>query len=273
MTLSNGKNLKNYLKIILNKINNPNSRQERPPPRIPSGKRIYCIGDIHGRADLLLDMAKTVHEDAARFNGQKIVVFLGDYIDRGMHSKEVVTILAEASFLVEFEKVFLCGNHEQTLLDFLKGEYPVLKEWWRYGAQTTFYSYGIAIAGIPSEAKYPALQAQLQAAIPDSHLNFFQQLSRYVVVGDYCFVHAGIKPGIELAQQRDSDLFWIREEFLNSKKPHEKIIVHGHTIVSEPENWPNRIAIDTGAYLSGKLSCLVLEEDTQRMLKSVTSTR
>lgn len=257
------------MKIILSSIRTLNNPSIKCPPKIPDGTRIYCIGDIHGRDDLLLRVANSITQDAANYNGQKIVVFLGDYIDRGMKSKEVVNLLTDALFLPGFEKVFLCGNHEQTLLDFLKGDCSILKEWWRYGAQTTFYSYGIAVATIPSEAKYLTLQAQLKATIPASHLVFFQRLSRYFVVGDYCFVHAGIKPGIALARQNEMDLYWIREEFLHSKKAHEKIVVHGHSITSAPEFLPNRIGIDTGAYFSGNLTCLVLENATQRILNGM----
>lgn len=261
--------MKNYLKNILsNIVRSPLNASEVLPSKIPAGKRIYCVGDIHGRDDLLQTVINTIIKDSLDYSGQKIIVFLGDYIDRGMQSKEVVDILTDAAFLPEFEKVFLCGNHEQTLLDFLNHDPTILKEWWRYGAQTTFYSYGVAVAGIPSEAKYSVLQAQLKAAMPTMHLAFFEGLSSHFIAGDYFFVHAGIKPGVALGQQSEMDFYWIREEFLNAKKPHEKIIVHGHTIVDEPEFLSNRIGIDTGAYLSGQLTCLILEGETQRTLFS-----
>lgn len=256
------------MKTILNKIRNRNNAAEKLLPEIPAGTRIYCIGDIHGRDDLLLVLENKIIEDSLNYTGRKLIVFLGDYIDRGMGSKEVVNILTATAFLPEFDKIFLCGNHEQTLLDFLNIDSLILKDWWHYGAQTTFYSYGVAVAGIPSESKFTALQTQLIEAIPLIHLEFFQSLSSYFVAGDYFFVHAGIKPGVTLARQSDMDFYWIREEFLNSKKKHEKIIVHGHSIVSEPEILPNRIGIDTGAYLSGNLTCLVLENETLRILSS-----
>ncbi len=238
--------------------------------KIPSGKRIYCIGDIHGRDDLLRTLLNTIAKDAASYSGQKTLIFLGDYIDRGMHSKEVIETLTNAALLPEFEKIFLCGNHEQTLMSFLHEDSAGLKDWWHHGAQTTFYSYGIAIAGIPVKSKYVSLQQQLLEAIPDAHLNFYQSLKHYWIEGDYYFVHAGIKPTVPLQDQHEKDLCWIREEFLASHKIYEKMIVHGHSVVTEPEFWVNRISIDTGAYTSGKLTCLVLENETRRILDNHT---
>ena len=240
---------------------------EIPSPAIPAGMRIYAIGDIHGRNDLVRELSQKIMNDALDYQGRKLIIFLGDYIDRGRHSKQVIDILSDPNYLPNFEKTFLAGNHEQILLQFLAGDLNVLKNWWRYGAQTTFYSYGVVIAGIPTESKYAILQEQLTKAIPDQHLQFYQTLKSTLTVGDYCFVHAGIKPGVPLQAQHDNQLFWIRDEFLSSTLIHEKMMVHGHTIVKEPQFLPNRIAIDTGAYTTEKLTCLVLEDKTQRLLK------
>lgn len=260
------------MKHLLNKvISRSNTKDtEAFSPKMPSGQRVYCVGDIHGRDDLLLSLVKNIAEDAANYHGHKSIIFLGDYIDRGMRSKEVIDVLIDPAFLPEFQKIFLCGNHEQTLLDFLSSDGAILKEWWRYGAQGTFYSYGVAVIGIPSESKFPELHAQLTESIPATHIQFYQTLKASVVIGDYFFVHAGINPDLTLEQQHESDLYWIRDEFLSAKKMYEKMIVHGHSIVDDPELLPNRICIDTGAYASGKLTCLILENETQRIINNFT---
>lgn len=245
--------------------------QTPAPPKIPLGRRIYCIGDIHGREDLLLKLATLMTEDTAGYLGKKQVVFLGDYIDRGMHSKQVLDTLTDNGFLPGFEKIFLKGNHEHTLLEFLYNDSSVLKDWWRFGAQTFFYSYGLVIPGIPSESSYAKLRAELKAALPIAHLHFLQQLKPSFTLGDYFFAHAGIKPGIDLRHQHSKDLYWIRDEFLASSQMHEKVVVHGHTITPEPTVLPNRIGIDTGAYASGKLTCLILENGTQRIINNLSS--
>lgn len=237
---------------------------------IPADNRVYCIGDIHGCSDLLLDLAKVIAQDAAHYAGKKTLVFLGDYIDRGMYSKQVIDILLDEAFLSDFDKVFLSGNHEQTLLTFIHEDSAVLKDWWHYGAQATFYSYGVKYLGIPSASKFEELQMQLKEAMPINHLEFYSNLKQSFVLGDYFFVHAGIMPGLPLDLQSANDCYWIRDEFLNSTFIHEKVVVHGHTIVKEPEILPNRIGIDTGAYASGVLSCLVLEKHSRRVLTNAS---
>ena len=235
-------------------------------PYLPPGLRIYCIGDIHGRLDLLLQLHGSIEQDAAGFEGEKTLVYLGDYIDRGEQSKEVVDLLLGQP-MPGFEAVCLLGNHEQTLLDFLQHPRAVMS-WLVYGGRATLQSYGISVWREVSPQDMNDLRDELTANLPQAHLEFFQSLKPFHVAGNYGFVHAGIRPGVALQAQRSEDLLWIREEFTESRETHELIIVHGHTIRPEVEILPNRIGIDTGAFDTGILSCLVLEGSSQRLLQT-----
>lgn len=236
-------------------------------PNLPEGRRVYSIGDIHGQAHLLEELHARIEADAAGFEGRKTVVYLGDFIDRGERSKDVVDILLQP--LAGFEVVHLMGNHEKTLLDFLR--YPhAVTNWFAYGGRATVYSYGVSMRFEPSAAEIEQVCDDLKEAIPPRHLEFFQALKPFHVAGSYGFVHAGIRPGIPLQAQREDDLYWIREDFTESRAPHELVIVHGHSQTREVAWRPNRIGIDTGAYHSGILTCLVLEGTTQRLLQTGT---
>lgn len=236
-------------------------------PDCPADSRIYCIGDIHGRADLLQQVHDKILEDAASYNGTKIIIYLGDYIDRGEHSRQVIELLLTRP-LPGFDSIYLRGNHEQTLLDFLI-EAEVAHSWFNYGGLQTLVSYGVRYNKIPtSKNDLLALQNDLKERIPDGHISFFRKTRFFHSCGSYYFVHAGVKPQIALELQRPEEQLWIRDAFIEHTKPFEKIIVHGHTISDKPDFQHNRIGLDTGAYLSGKLSCLVLENDTQRVIQS-----
>jgi len=239
-------------------------RIEGEPARVPDGIRIYAIGDVHGRADLLDQVLTRIDADLAAFPAPRATqVFLGDYIDRGPDSRAVLERLIGRSRT--HDTVCLKGNHETYLLEFLKNP-SILDEWQSYGAFETLMSYGVA----PSRNADPAAQARLAAALhcalPGSHRQFLETLRRCFVCGDFLFVHAGVRPGIPLTQQRDEDLLWIREEFLRFEGGFGKIIVHGHTPVLEPDIRPNRINIDTGAYATGRLTCLMIEGDEMLFL-------
>ena len=235
-------------------------------PFAPVGQRIYCIGDIHGRLDLLQQLHQLILEDAVDHSGEKTLMYLGDYIDRGEQSKEVIDLLV-GSPLTGFKHVYLLGNHEQTLLDFLKHPRAVAA-WLTYGGRATLHSYGVATALEPSRAELDDLRDELERRLPQNHLQFYEQLLPMHVAGSYCFVHAGIRPGVAVQEQRNEDLLWIREDFTESLTTHEHIVVHGHTITPEVEWRPNRIGIDTGAFSSGVLTCLVLEGAEQRLLQT-----
>jgi len=235
-------------------------------PFLPAGQRVYCIGDIHGRLDLLQQLHRAVAADANAYDGEKTLVYLGDYIDRGEQSKEVVDLLL-AQPLEGLRPVYLLGNHEQTLLDFL--EHPShVASWLTYGGRATLRSYGVSVEEDSSRHNLYRLRDELEYQLPQSHLDFYRGLQLTHVAGSYCFVHAGIRPGLRLQEQRDEDLLWIREDFTRSTAMHEHIVVHGHSIALEVEFRPNRIGIDTGAFHTGNLTCLVLEGAQQRLLQT-----
>jgi serine/threonine protein phosphatase 1 len=241
-------------------------------PRVPDGRRVYAIGDIHGRDDLVRRLHQRIGEDAAQaWNDSdgsklaKVVVYLGDYIDRGPGSFEVVELLLDTP-LQGFEAVHLKGNHEEFLLRFWE-DGSLGEAWLRNGGLETLRSYGGEFLDLGSAGDVLAeARRRLRQALPPGHLDFFQDLASWHVEGDYLFVHAGLRPGVLLDQQKDQDLFWIRHEFLNSGADFGKVVVHGHTISPEVDMAPNRIGIDTGAYYSGHLTCLVLEGATRRFI-------
>ena len=236
-----------------------------PAPRVPEGRRIYVIGDIHGRADLLDQLHELIVADAAA-NPElnHLAVYLGDYVDRGFESRQVIDGLL-ANPLKGFETVYLKGNHEHVLLEFLKDS-DIGFNWFSIGGQSTVYSYGATHRPMNSNRDFDSIQPLFRSSLPSDHEEFFRALKPYHIEGDYLFVHAGIRPGVALADQEDVDLLSIRGEFLESNADHGKIVVHGHSIVDQPESHSNRIAIDTGAFATGRLTCLVLQETEQNFL-------
>ncbi len=226
--------------------------------------RIYAIGDVHGRVDLLdqvllrIDAHETAHPVP-----RSVEVFLGDYVDRGPASREVLDRLSARTRTRE--TVYLKGNHETFVERFLKDP-ALLSEWRRYGGIETLLSYGLVPSVNMDLAEQTRLAAAFDQALPLSHRIFLGGLRPSFTCGDYFFVHAGVRPGIPLAKQREEDLLWIREDFLLYEDTFSKIIVHGHTPVSEPDIRSNRINIDTGAYATGKLTCLMLEGDGRNFI-------
>jgi serine/threonine protein phosphatase 1 len=237
-------------------------------PKFPEGQLLYAVGDIHGRADLLADLLRQIETDAAgREAAKKTLVFLGDYIDRGPDSRGVVDMLLGGP-LEGFETYFLKGNHEALLLDFLVDP-SRLDHWLINGGDATMASYGVDIGRLALQDADPeAWRDAFAAVLPPAHLQFFKSLRLGVSVGDYLFVHAGVKPGIPIAAQAEADLVWIRGEFLNCDEPFGKIVVHGHTPAREPVTKPNRIGIDTGAVFSGQLTALRLEDGSRSFLQT-----
>ncbi|MFN3230836.1 MAG: metallophosphoesterase family protein [Alphaproteobacteria bacterium] len=240
--------------------------------------RLYAIGDVHGRVDLLNRLADDIQADAAPYEGfRKVLITLGDYIDRGPGSREVIDFL-RAPPLAGFESVNLLGNHEDLMLRFLERP-SVISDWVMNGGDATLASYGVKL--VPDwEKKEVAstLRDKLRTVLPDAHLKFLKQLKPYHVEGDYMFVHAGVRPGQPVTQQDAQDLIWIREPFLQSRKNHGKVVVHGHSVAYQPEVWPSekrtsRIGIDTGAYLTGRLTCLALAGQTRTWLQTPVNPR
>ena len=244
---------------------------QKTPEKIhsaPPATRLYAIGDIHGRADLLAALHGLILDDTAGAEAlRKVVVYLGDYIDRGSSSREVIDMLLDAP-LEGFESVHLLGNHEETMLKFLKDP-SIGSRWFLNGGNATVMSYGVGgPEGDTPDERWRNLGKALVAAVPARHIAFLKSLKPDRIEGDYLFVHAGIRPGLPLDKQKPEDQLWIRDEFLKSKTDHGKCVVHGHTITTEIESRPNRIGIDTGAYYSGMLSCLVMEGDERRVIET-----
>jgi serine/threonine protein phosphatase 1 len=238
------------------------------PPEAPENTRIYAIGDIHGRVDLLSRLHDRIREGLdPSAPGRKVVIYLGDYVDRGETSKAVIDLLLEDP-LEGFETCFLKGNHEEMMLGFLENA-PVGAMWLHNGGDATTYSYGVRMES-PSamDRRYFEMQQALREKLPENHLAFLHNLDLYRIEGGYLFVHAGIQPGTPIEKQLSQDLLWIRHEFIESSADHGHCVVHGHTIFTEPEICPNRIGIDTGAYYTNVLTCLVLEGTKQWLIQT-----
>lgn len=235
------------------------------PARLPDNMRAYAIGDIHGCARLLDLMHERIQEDAKDAPADKHVVYLGDYIDRGHDSKGVVERVMKR-VPPGFAPHYVKGNHDAALLDFLEDP-ETYRAWRSFGAADTLLSYGVRPPIYDSDEQRVAARDALRHALPEDHLAFFHALELKVTLGDYVFVHAGIRPGVSLEGQSEEDLLWIRDEFLSSTQPHEKVVVHGHTPLSGPVRTSNRISVDTGAYATGVLTCAVLEGSTCRFVQ------
>lgn len=196
---------------------------------------------------------------------ETVLVYLGDYVDRGMHSRQVIdAILADP--LPELTKVFLKGNHDDSALRFLD-DAAFGPAWFSYGGDATLLSYGVRMpAGKIGIERFEDMRRQFDLLLPPAHREFLNGLQMTYECGDYLFVHAGVRPGVRLASQKTEDLLWIRDEFLESKQDFGKVIVHGHSVTHEPELRQNRIGIDTGAYASNRLTCLILEGEKRHFI-------
>ena len=231
---------------------------------MPEPRRLYVIGDIHGRADLLERMIAAISGDLqTRPLDQCLTVTLGDYIDRGLDSRGVVERLAHNPFPTDY--IALKGNHEDLLTTFLKD--PASGDLWRRnGGLETLHSYGVDVAPLMRGRDYAETAAALRAALPPEHAAFFAGLPLTLTAQRYFLCHAGVRPGIPLKRQSEADLLWIRDEFLDSTADFGRVVVHGHTPVWEPEVCANRINVDTGAFMTGRLTCAVLEDTDIRFL-------
>lgn len=225
---------------------------------IPEGQRVYAIGDVHGQNDLLqILLGKIQDDDVARGSGQSEIVFLGDLVDRGPDSSGVI----ETAMKLQRERGnvrFLMGNHEEVFLASMKGSERATRFFTRIGGKETILSYDISIREY-MELDNEALTARLPDVIPQSHVDFVEGFEDQIVIGDYAFVHAGIRPDVPLSEQKPKDLRWIREDFLSATQLHEKMIIYGHTINEEVVEADNRIGIDTGAYYTENLTAIALE--------------
>ncbi|MDI6028719.1 metallophosphoesterase family protein [Corticibacterium sp. UT-5YL-CI-8] len=230
--------------------------------RAPEGMRLYAIGDPHGKLDLLEAMHKRIADEIARDRPTDWrVVHLGDYVDRGPDSRGVLEFLVALKQRDE-RFVFLTGNHDQGMLQFLATA-QLDGIFVRNGGTETVRSYGVdAVFESPEGAT--RTRNQLMDAIPEAHLRFLRELDYSCSFGDFFFCHAGIRPGVALDKQSRDDLIWIRGTFLDNDDLFEKVIVHGHTPQADPEILHNRVNIDTGACFTGRLTAFVAEGDVKQ---------
>lgn len=245
--------------------------KERSPPSGPRGHRAYAIGDVHGRLDLLNRLLGKIEADLRmRSSSRTTLVFLGDLIDRGPDSRGVIERLRD--FRMEGVRTyFLAGNHEEVLLRMLSGEHGLLASWLKFGGAECLASYGLDATELAKSNETSAL-ARIRRTIPEAHVRFIASFADTLSFGDYLFVHAGIRPGIDLSLQSQTDLRWIRLPFLEDHSDHGRVIVHGHTISDTVEWRANRIGIDTGAYRSGILTALGLEGEERWILDTTDET-
>jgi serine/threonine protein phosphatase 1 len=234
-------------------------------PAGPRGHRAYVVGDIHGRLDLLDQLLAQIEEDLKRRPVRKaLLVFVGDLIDRGPHSAQVIERLRTYR-RTGVRTIFLLGNHEEVLLRILRGDRALISSWLRFGGIQCLESYGVNAKEL-ARRRGPEALVTIQRAVPQEHVQFIESFMDTCRFGDYLFVHAGIRPGVELEQQSQTDLRWIREPFLFDDSDHGFTVVHGHTITPAVEERVNRIGIDTGAYRTGVLTALIIDGDQRRLI-------
>ena len=239
--------------------------------RAPEDCRVYAVGDIHGRVDLLERMHELIETDAVEKPAQRtVVVYLGDYVDRGPDSYAVVELLIKEPLrarLANLQTVHLLGNHEAFLLRFLEDP-EITGVWFMNGGDVTLRSYGVdPWQKTTSDNFAQGLRRAFLDRVPPSHLSFLRNLQISHEEGDYLFVHAGVRPGVALDAQKAEDLIWIREDFINSNQNFGRVVVHGHTPQRSPQSRANRIGIDTGAVYGGKLTTVVLEGAERRFIQ------
>ena len=250
-------------------------RKSKPVPSvrdsfaIPAGQRVYAIGDIHGRDDLFAELIDLIRADnAARSPARVTLILLGDLVDRGPRSAEVVERAIRLRLQGEFDDLrLLIGNHEECFLAALSGDVHRLRYFMRIGGDATVRSYWNSEASF-TEASFEEVAARLPSMVPTAHVEFLGSGEDVIAIGDYVFVHAGIRPGVPLERQTLADLRWIREDFLGDARDHGAMIVHGHTIQHDVDERANRIGIDTGAYRSGVLTAIAVEDTERRYLRT-----
>ena len=237
-------------------------------PRVPAGQRVYAIGDIHGRDDLFGELLRKIEADnAERGKAFTTLILLGDLVDRGPDSASVIERAMRLG--APFDKVAtLIGNHEECFLAALTGELKRVRYFIRIGGDATIRSYWRDDATYAA-ATFEEVAERFPGVVPQSHVEFLGRGEDMIRIGDYVFVHAGVRPGIPLDRQKTSDLRWIREEFLESEDSHGGVIVYGHTISESVDEAANRIGIDTGAYLTGRLTALGLEGSERWFLDTI----
>lgn len=230
----------------------------------PNGMRIFAIGDIHGRADLLGRLARRIEADLLQGHyDEAVTIFLGDYVDRGFDSRGVIERLSQKDFPTRI--VTLRGNHEDAMLRYLDDP-AMLDQWAMFGGLMALHSYGVDAGEEMRRGGALAVHAAFLGRFPESHRRFLEDTELSAEYGDYFFCHAGVRPNAPLDKQDPGDLLWIRYEFLNYRGSFGKVVVHGHTPHAHVENLENRINLDTHAFKTGVLTAVVLEGTQRRFL-------
>lgn len=247
--------------------------RRKPPEAPPStqGRLAYAVGDIHGRLDAFDALLHVIAQDALASQPiqQPMLILLGDYVDRGPASAQVIDRILRLATEPAFEVRALKGNHEEALLQF-RDEPGFGQTWVEHGGSATLASYGVQPPATRTDPEaWETARRAFRDALPEAHMAFYESLEIMITLGDYAFVHAGIRPGVPLERQAERDLLWIRAEFLQSTAKFEKIIVHGHTPMEEPQIIPGRrIGVDTGAYATGLLTAVRLDDGGARILQA-----
>lgn len=241
------------------------------PPKVPEDVTVWAIGDVHGRLDLLRPLVSAIMDEARALPGRKIVIFLGDYIDRGPDSRGVIHFLMTLPRDAAIEWRFLMGNHEETMLDFLDDP-SVGARWCEYGGGTTLASYGLKTPDLRHKPEaWARLGADLEHRLIVGEREFLENLELTVTVGDYFFAHAGARPGQPLDRQTTRDLMWIRDSFLDSEVAFDRVVVHGHTPTREVHSDHRRVGVDTKAYASGVLSAVRFSGESRWVIQAVAN--
>lgn len=241
----------------------------RPPARIPAGCVVWAVGDIHGRSDLAGPLIHAIRADLlAAPATRKVLVFLGDHVDRGPDSRGVLDQIVSVKGDPTLEVHTLRGNHEDRMEAFL--DQPELGPGWcEYGGREALMSYGVVPPVMKGDIEgWIAAAVALREALPEAHLQLLRGQSHSLSIGDYFFAHAGARPGVALEAQTPEDLMWIRQPFLDHPAPFEKVVVHGHTPTETVVSDARRIGVDTGAYATNVLSAVRLDGDTRALLQA-----
>lgn len=239
-----------------------------PLPAVPDGQRVYAIGDVHGCLALLDELLDLIEaDDAARGAASTTIILLGDLIDRGSASAQVIERVI--GLVGEGWPIrAIMGNHEEVLLGALAGDPDQLRLLLRIGGVPTIESYGVTVERLEEEVSEEDGLALVAAAVPDRHKAFLETMETQIRIGDYLFVHAGVRPGVTFEEQSPQDLRWIRKEFLGHKEDLGATVVHGHSIRTNPDFRSNRLGIDTGAYRTGRLTAIGLEGTVRWVLQT-----
>jgi len=252
--------------MLISRILGRQRKTETRSSSVAAGKRIYAVGDIHGRLDLLDEMLGRIANDTYAFSGECEVIFLGDYINRGPASAQVLDRLSSLAS-PSFRYRFLMGNHEEIFLRVLNRESDMLKLFIQMGGRSTILSYGVDATAYRT-ASYCDLGKMIIDHVPHEHIEFLGRLENRVIAGDYLFVHAGIDVHKDIDAQDPRVTRWIRREFTHSERQCAKTVVYGHTVYNDVDERGCRIGIDTGAYTSGKLTAIVLEGNRRWLLQT-----